>query len=373
MSNLGKSAPKGGQTLETIQILRAAAVIAVVVSHASHELTRLLESRVVAFNEKAFPGDFGVDLFFVISGFIMVYVSRNAFGRPGNVGKFIKRRLIRVVPLYWLMTTAMIAVILVMPDSVHTATRDPLQWLFSYLFIPHERMTDGLVRPVLGLGWSLEYEMYFYALFALGLFLPRKYAIPLVCATIALVCAVGAMAEGKNTILHFFSRPVTLEFAAGAVIGWFYLSGGRLPMWFAMASILAGLAILFADPAFDALVEAKRHIYYGIPALLIVSGATLFRNARDYRAGRPLLLAGDSSYATYLVHPFVLGGLALGARKLHQAETLPPELFAPVFILTAIASSLIAGYLVHRFVDEPMRRGLGRIRLGHVKRAAGTI
>src|SRR5690606_35064881 len=108
---------------------------------------------------KLFPGDFGVDLFFVISGFIMVHVSRNQFARPGAPLDFVRRRLVRIVPLYWTMTTLMVAVVLLLPQSVDTATADPRQWIASYLFIPFERASDGMMRPVLGLGWSLNYEM----------------------------------------------------------------------------------------------------------------------------------------------------------------------------------------------------------------------
>lgn len=362
-------ARKGGETLETIQILRAAAVIAVVVSHTMHELARLLEGNVVAFNEKAFPGDFGVDLFFVISGFIMVYVSREAFAQPGAVASFIKRRLIRIVPLYWLMTTAMIAVIVILPDNVHTATRDPMQWISSYLFIPHERMTDGLMRPVLGLGWSLEYEMFFYCLFALGLLLPMRRGLVLTGALIVLVWTAGLLWAQASPVLYFLSRPVIFEFAAGLVLGCCYLAGARLSPVLALTFVTAGIAILFADPAFDAGVEAERHVLYGFPAVLMVAGATMFRGVGEYRAGRLWLSAGDASYSTYLVHPFVLGGLAIAGREIQRAGLLTPEIFFATFVLVAIMASLAAGYLVNAFVDMPMREALQRSLSGTGKSA----
>ena len=106
--------------LEIIQLLRALAVLCVVISHIAHELAAMLFGKVANFNAKLFPGDFGVDLFFVISGFIMVYTCWNSFQRENATLDFMKRRIIRIVPLYWVATSLMILAVLLFPQKINT-------------------------------------------------------------------------------------------------------------------------------------------------------------------------------------------------------------------------------------------------------------
>jgi peptidoglycan/LPS O-acetylase OafA/YrhL len=97
----------------------------------------MLSSAVLQINEKRFPGDFGVDLFFVVSGFMMVCMSRDTFAQEGAAMDFLRRRGIRIVPLCWLITSLMIAVVVVLPHRVRTATSDAGQWISSYVLAPH--------------------------------------------------------------------------------------------------------------------------------------------------------------------------------------------------------------------------------------------
>lgn len=340
-----------GQRLETIQFLRAIAVFFVVVSHAGHEVADLLAGA-ATFDEKKFPGDFGVDLFFVISGFIMVYVSRDAFGKTGAAADFILRRIVRIVPLYWLMTTAMIAIVLAMPGSVDTATSDPRHWLASYLFVPFARASDGLMRPVLGLGWSLQYEMLFYALFALGLFLPRRWAIGAVLALIAAVLLAARQFAGVSSVAAFFSHPIMLEFAGGIVLGSLFVSGRTLPAWFCALSIATGIVLLFAAPSFSPDVDRVRHLHYGAPAFLIVAGAILSPGAGNRAMSPAMVELGEASYSIYLTHPFLLGAMALVADRLDLVGRIPLPNFAASFLAASIAASAVLGYGVHVALDR---------------------
>jgi peptidoglycan/LPS O-acetylase OafA/YrhL len=342
--------------LETVQFARAVAVLFVVVSHAMHELALLLSGSVVAIDEKRFPGDFGVDLFFVISGFIMVYVSRDAFGRTGATLDFLRRRIIRIVPLYWLMTTLMIAVVVLLPEQINTATSDVGQWLASYFFIPYARASDGLVRPVLGLGWSLQYEMLFYCLFALGLLFPMRRAVALTIILIGAAFVTGQAFFGEATLFRFLSHPIVFEFAAGLIIGYAFVRGFRVRGSICILLAAAGVLLLAAAPSFDDAVDRARHIHYGVPATLLAASAVLFRGVESYRVGPVFLALGESSYATYLVHPFVLGLIAMTARHFDLVRTLPAAVLAGGLVATAIAASLWAGHVVHRQVDTRLTR-----------------
>ncbi|MFZ1813634.1 MAG: acyltransferase [Rhizobiaceae bacterium] len=344
--------------IETVQILRAVAVFAVVVSHAMHELVQLLRGAPLVINEKLFPGDFGVDLFFVISGFIMVYVSRNSFARAGASLDYVKRRLIRIVPLYWIMTSLMILVVILLPHSVDTATNDRVQWLSSYLFFPYARSSDGMVRPVLGLGWSLEYEMFFYLLFAIGLMMRRTAAILFVSAMIGLTWALGRGPLSHVTAVNFLGMPIIFEFVVGMVIGWLFVSGRRMPRMIALMLIVAGVGILAFAPSFNEALERSRYLYYGIPAALIVMGSTLFRNSESFVVSPVGLELGENSYATYLAHPFWLGALSLVCARAGLSTSMSSEGFIVWYLVLAILGSFACGFLLDRIVDKPLTRWL---------------
>ena len=351
MSQLADPGKVAGR-IDSIQILRAVAVFAVVISHAMHELSGLLAGEIAQFNEKIFPGDFGVDLFFVISGFIMVHVSRNAFGKPGATMDYLKRRIARIVPLYWLMTSLMIMVVVFLPNRVDTATNDPLQWLFSYLFVPYDRVSDGLARPVLGLGWSLNYEMYFYLLFSIGLMFRRVVAIPLTIGMIVVTWLAGQTGLAGFTPIGFLSQPIIFEFAAGMVLGWVYLTGFRLPLIVALPLVGAGLALLATAPLFDDAVERLRHLHYGIPATLIVLGFVFLRGTDDFRASSLMLEAGENSYSTYLSHPFWLGILSILVSRSELQAQMPVQNFVTLYLILAILGSFIVGFIVDRLIDR---------------------
>ena len=362
---------KAASRLESIQALRGVAVLAVVISHAMHEIAALAAGHLRNFDEKWFPGDFGVDLFFVISGFVMVYVSRDAFGRPGAAIDYLRRRIVRIVPLYWVMTTLMIVVVVLLPDSVDTATADPRQWLASYFFIPFQRASDGLIRPVLGLGWSLQYEMLFYGLFALGLFLPRRQAIPVVALMLFAAWFVGAHSPGSGVAAKFLGHPIIFEFAAGMGLGWLFVAGARMPSVLCLASAVAGAVLLFAAPPFDGTVDMSRHIHYGIPATLIVAAAVFFPGVEQFRSGRLALEAGETSYATYLSHPFVLGGLSLVTSRLGIVAAMDPQSFLYAYLVVACIACLAAGYVTHYLIDVPLTRRV-RVWLSASPRPAGA-
>ncbi len=350
--------------LEIIQLLRAVAVLCVVASHIAHELSGMLAGRISNFNDKLFPGDFGVDLFFVISGFIMVHTCWNVFGTQGASTDFLKRRIIRIVPLYWVATTLMIAVVILYPGKVNTATSDWQQWLASYLFFPYAREGDGMVRPVLGLGWSLQYEMFFYALFALVLVLPRRIAIEtliiLLVAFSALTPVLTPEAWRGAGLVRFLGHPIMLEFAAGALLGYVYQSGLRLPGWAGWSLAALGVVLLVIVPPFNDAIDQWRFIHYGIPASLMVGAAILTCGLDEVRIFKPGREIGEVSYSIYLTHPFVIGAMSVLFSKAGLVTSMAPLNLLFTFSVSIVVISLVAGYLVHYWFDLPLTNRLRR-------------
>ena len=163
---------RGGRSLQGLQVLRAVAALGVVF----HHLPIFLEGKLglTGVVPPLLLGAAGVDLFFVISGFIMVYSSEPLFGRPHAPRVFLLRRLSRIVPLYWAATSFLLGYLLLVGVAF---VRVNLPWdviLTSYAFIPFPRR-DGLMMPVLNVGWTLNYEMFFYLVFAAAILLPRAW------------------------------------------------------------------------------------------------------------------------------------------------------------------------------------------------------
>lgn len=352
---------RSSNKLEIIQLLRASAAFFVVISHISHELVSLLLERTRNFNEKLFPGDFGVDLFFVISGFIMIYTCWNKFGQPNAMYNFARKRMIRIVPLYWIMTTLMICIVIVLPDNVNSATSQWQQWVSSYLFIPYARETDGLIRPVLGLGWSLEFEIFFYLIFGVCLFFVRRTGLILVLVVLTVIPLATSTNGGIGTAARFYGHPIIWEFAFGIIIGAAYRKNLYLPNFLGFLFALIGIVLLIASPAYSELIDRMRHIHYGIPALLIMAGATLTKYGQQLIIARPFMLVGEISYSIYLCHPFVIGLISMVFHKYAFATEMEPLSLIFVYGSTVCIGTLVAGYLVHFYVDTPASNWVGRI------------
>src|SRR5215467_252489 len=151
---------KSGKRIGGIQVLRALAAVLVTICHAQAEIAKI-GGLASAWPPAALANlaGFGVDLFFVISGFIMVYSTDQLFGTAHGPMEFLKRRLLRIVPLYWIVTSLYLALTLLIPEF---AKGYPAGFLIaSYLFIPAAR-PDGVIEPLVGQGWTLNYEMLFY-------------------------------------------------------------------------------------------------------------------------------------------------------------------------------------------------------------------
>jgi exopolysaccharide production protein ExoZ len=272
-----------------LQALRAIAAWMVIADHALLAVTRGDPSSSVTSLAWAL-GDGGVYIFFAISGFIMVHISWNDFGQPGAAQRFMRRRIVRIVPLYWLATIgALVFHKVAANDNAPAGLPELLQSLF---FVPYYNENFGW-RPILGQGWTLNYEMMFYIIFAVALTFPRKLALWGVAVGLGIFTLAGPVF--LSGILAYLSSPITL---------WFVLGIGMATLW-----QLYG----FSEPA---------------------------SLARSVKFLEPF---GDASYSTYLVH-----GVAL--TLLLRVWHVPSAWFVPAALVFAAA----AGLAVHIMIEKPM-------------------
>ena len=325
--------------LVSVQLLRAIAAAAVVFEHAQAEAGQT----VAGFEHIPFDFGIGVDIFFIISGFVMWLSSAHLFGQPGGTATFLKKRFQRVVPLYWLYTLGMLAAIALLPDKLNNPDASPAMVLSSFLFFPYPNMI-GEYTPVLALGWTLNYEMFFYALFALALFAPRRYGFAVLAALIFGFVALWTVTTGGPVL--FWGRPIILEFLIGVILARLYTEAGHRPNPILFAAFV-GLAFVAYGllQGFD-----SRLIRLGIPAAFFASAFIFFLPARLGGALKGIAkIGGDSSYTLYLSHPFTLAIVKIIWTRLDPAGAHP---WAYVWSATLIC--VLAGYALYLLVERPL-------------------
>ncbi|HEX8224708.1 MAG TPA: acyltransferase [Allosphingosinicella sp.] len=346
--------PSGVGPYLALQGLRAAAAFLVVVDHAliAGTDTGLLGAEFRPF--AAFVGLLGVYVFFVISGVVMMLGHGGDFGRPGAGLRFAARRVSRIVPLYWLAT---ILVVLLRPNSASLA-----KFIKSLLFIPHQMTGGPYGWPLYPLGWTLQYEMLFYLLFALALGFGRRLGLALLAGAILLLAlAAAAGLLGTHTIPAFFGHPVILYFLAGIGIGLAVprlLAGSRWTPGFGTALALAcaplaaacAVAFRYGAQSLSALAAAA------VAAMLAVAVCALHGPSTPDTRWRKLAHAlGDATYSIYLTHAFVVFGF--GRLVARSGLDLPFVLFLPA----AMAASALVGLAIYRWLERPLVRALGRL------------
>jgi exopolysaccharide production protein ExoZ len=310
--------------LVNVQSARLLAALLVVVHHANHEAidNGLASKDSLSFNG-FIDGSLGVDIFFVISGLIMIITSRDKFGSRSNSFEFIKRRLARIVPLYWIFTILMLIAIAAVPRSLNHSAPSFWQFASSLLFIP-VRDTAGLIQPVLGVGWTLNYEMLFYTVFTIAMLLPYTSGVSLIFGVLSTLAVTGIiLPETSSAALVFWTSPIIMEFLFGMLLG------------IGLASSLGWIA------------PPLRWIAAGVPAAMIVAAAALGPQPAQSTPVSLLRLGGDASYALYLSHPFAINLTALLWRHLPFSSPI-------AFVVGATSISLIVGIAVHLLVERPL-------------------
>lgn len=333
--------------IDAIQHLRLLASALVLFGHSLHEVGASRVAGYETFHKPTFlDWGVGVDVFFVISGFVMYHTSAHRYGEKGAALAFMRNRLLRVAPLYWIFTTLMLVAVLALPGSVDNKSLDPAYVASSYAFLPWPR-PDGLLRPVLALGWTLNYEMLFYSLFAASLLLPRRVGLGLLIGVLAGAAALHPLLGRAGWVLDFWSDPIVLEFLAGMGVAKLYGSGWKLPGWFAAVLALGGLGVALG------LVAAgvdERAIRNGVPSVMWVAAVVLgpWRLTAE-PANSALNFGGDASYALYLCHPFALNVVSLFWTKLHLGSPW-------AFVAASCVASMAAAAAVHLGVEKPLAR-----------------
>ena len=366
-------------TFTGIQALRFVAAMLVVLAHS----TAMVNERMHLDMFKWRAGWSGVDIFFVISGFVMAISSGGLMQRANGWKIFLTRRLIRIVPLYWVATTLKLATILALPTLALDSPLELWNTIASYLFIPTFDDKSLLAAPLLKVGWTLNYEMLFYAIFTMALFL-GKSPLKFTAAIFAIAVAINLFSTPSVAYAYGFLEPILMEFVMGMLVAKLctrvnninvgvntglnigaknfidkllqYISTTKV------GAIIGALALVICFTIMFNCAEQPmwwRWAYWGLPSMIIVTVVALAEPA--LRKVMPNILAtlGDSSYSLYLFHTFtvpLLGTLMI------QLKIMQPTLA----LAACIVLSPLVCLAIYAWFELPMTTQLKK--LAHFKK-----
>lgn len=347
--------------LVQLQYVRAVAALMVVYFHSVLQYDGIYSNSVL----KGFLfGETGVDLFFVLSGFVMWLTTA---GREQSPAQFYRKRIERIVPLYWGLTLAAAAIALLFPAYLKSTVFDGAHVLASLFFIPWTNAADptgATITPVVIPGWTLNYEMYFYLIFGALLLVGEKLRIYALGAILIVLLILFNFMPGNSVAARFYGNPIVLEFLAGVIVSRLYLSGFLIPRgWTFLLLPASALALVVFDGA-D--LEVPRVVGAGIPSVVIVYCLVSLDFSR-LRELKLLHLLGDASYSLYLTHVFTLVAVRIGTRFL-PVSWFENEL---IFISVCLVSSVIVALIFYRGFEVPVARFFRGQRTGK-KAVAGT-
>lgn len=350
------------QKLCNIQMLRAIAVLMVVALH-----LLAIEIKYNGFEEVLLPsflriGLSGVDLFFVISGFIMVTVTGNVESSPSRrsfARQFFWLRLSRVYPLYWFVSAAILAVYLNHRSFMNLPHFDLEYALRSFLLFPQPSL------PILMVGWSLIHEIYFYLVFAGLLLLPRKHLHWYLLAWLLVVMEgsrhVDPFHPEQNQFLRIAFSPVTAEFIAGGLLALLMQHHRQhetsQPFPFAWPLFLLGcisLPVIWHFFSFNTahmdVIGWTRVILFTAPFVLMVYGAVALEHNHQYIASATTVRIGDASYSIYLTHILILSACG----RVWQLVATQGLFDNALAVSVMVVATLAGGWLCFRLVEKPM-------------------
>ena len=378
---------KNEKTIFSIQALRGIAALLVVFAHAEQYVGAFLSVHMKKYIGPSF-GAFGVDIFFVISGFIMAYINRDNFGKKNAVWPFLARRFTRIYPIYWLVTLFVLLVIFpsgifayALPESEHAVihmTTNVDYLVKCFLLLPYYDASGQIASPVVGVAWTLIYEMFFYVIFSAMLFLDKKiYFRVLTCIFLALIAGRLVLVYANSHFnMHYFIFPyvmtygsdLILEFIFGSYLASRYLSGKMLSNKVALFVIVLSCIsffMLYHIPqrhwwelrgiAIFSLFYHIKSIGVGIPAAFLIYGLLSLESNEFIKISSFFIWLGDASYSIYLTHFSIALVILLSLlKKINSYSILPGDVM--VFMVWVLCVGV--GCLVYRYVELPLTRAI---------------
>jgi peptidoglycan/LPS O-acetylase OafA/YrhL len=337
------------KSLQLIQVLRGIASLLVVLLHTTGNYEDNLGREFLG-GFFGFGGS-GVDIFFVLSGFIITYTSSRHLSDSSKFFPFVRRRFVRIYPVYWIIISGFLLMQIILPSFYKTHYDFTASNLLStYLLLPGHAMVNGV-------SWTLTNELFFYILFSIAFFVPNKKLLlglmGVYALSICVVYAAGYDSGAHNSWLNMFLFPMNIEFFLGIVSA---LVLEKLSMRYCKAMIITG-SLLFLTAALLVLNQCilfdnpfNRVLYFGIPSFLIVTGVARLESVKNMKVHGFLLSLGDASYSLYLLH---LPVIAAGTKILSQTG-IKNDMLLHCIMLFVVLLICFGSVLFFKHIEKPL-------------------
>ncbi len=334
-------------TVQSIQFLRFLAASFVVVFHTNLALNKY------AFHESSeleldifYVGGSGVDIFFIISGFIMIYTSYPYFENKNYIKYFLYNRLSRIFPIYWIYCFFYICFRSLFDDNYELTN---IELGGALLLIP------GYASNIIGPGWTLPYELFFYFTFAVGLILYLKYSFVYLFLLYLGLFLFGIFFDNESAVWHVVTNSHLFEFLIGMVVGLYFITGPRVykPILFCLFWLSLGLLIIVPLWGGGSLPATLR---WGIPASMLVFSLALLDRDYDFKnIVSALVPLGNSSYSLYLLHVLIIDILIKIMAYLKIQYDVENRFFIILFIYVVC---LIVSHFCYLFIEMKILRSM---------------
>lgn len=341
--NSANPASRNGDIV-SVQYIRAIAALIVLVTHSFQWPLQEIDFFLLK------SGRFGVDTFFVISGFIITLIAGSG---PFDPRKFLARRARRIVPAYWVATLLVTTLALAMPAQFRSTVPTIEGFIKSLVFIP----SDAPKAPLLLLGWTLNYEAFFYVVFACTFFLKSEWRTVTQVLTLSALVVAGQMLPEQGYLTRFYASPSLIGFMMGLLLAQSYRHGliDRLRgPWMAMLMLaVMALAAAYYVLPWNSADSAPLHVHLILSLLstLFVAAFLAVEKNGDLPSLPAAKFLGDASYSIYLFHLFPLGAFWALARRLF--DVAPLYIYLPLATICSVAA-LGFGIICYWVIERPL-------------------
>ncbi|MBA4088735.1 MAG: hypothetical protein C0491_13185 [Novosphingobium sp.] len=342
------------ERIVAIQALRFIAAIAVAGMHAEIFAFWLGQFVGVGLERPALAaiGNFGVDLFFVISGFVIVLSSEKLFGKAGAVRTFALRRIIRVVPLYWAGLLFVLLWSLRFPPAP-----DWQSMVHAMLFVPYASNTaHGRIVPPLEVGWTLNFEMLFYFVVALAMAKDASATVRRTAFILFLLVLAGSLLDLPQPLANW-SSPIILELSGGTMLALIYRGGWQFQPRVRLCALALAASLLLSPlvmPGAD-MSGWLRVLFWGGGSWLLLAAMVLVPTRSGGSDARFWNFGGDISYVLYIVHMPVMMVSQMVLRHFRLPYGATEE---AIFVVLVLVMSLVAAVIVHLLFERPLSQWL---------------
>ncbi|THU39492.1 acyltransferase [Niastella caeni] len=356
--------------LNSIQFLRAVAALLVVYEHSMDMQMKYNTSWQQNFYHLNNFGCIGVDLFFVISGFIIMYIANNLRG-PDKGWPFLEKRFYRINPVYYIASLFYFAILLiqswVFKGDTYSSLIKMIGSFFNTLLIVPVSGDIQVFKPLLSVGWTLCFEWLFYILFFSLIICNAKNKIILLPVFILLLVIIGMLLNTDDLRLQFITNPIILEFVLGIIVCQLYICSQKIPVIIGIICLIIGLTsygllirfgfggVWYYLNTINGTQSLDRFLLWGIPSSSLVAGCVILeKNAYLTRLfnNKWIMLLGDASYSIYLVHLIVLTLFTILYKQV--GVFLPADAMIWLQVIIAVAIALV----FYKLVEKPIMKRL---------------